>query len=71
MELSDAQQYIGDKLREVIVNEEYPQQHLIIKLENITTYIMECLEIELQDKGYWVEQRRIGWSDDFIVKIEW
>jgi len=71
MELSDAQKYIGDKLRELIVDGNPAQPHLILKLDNITTYIMECLEIELQDKGYWVEQRRIGWSDDFIVKIEW
>jgi hypothetical protein len=37
-----------------------------------TTHLnIEALEIELQEKGYWVEHRRIGGSDDFVIKVEW
>lgn len=32
---------------------------------------IECLTQELQMRGYWVEYRRIGGSDNYVIKIEW
>lgn len=32
---------------------------------------IDCVVQELQMKGYWVEYRRIGGSDNYVIKVEW
>lgn len=59
--------YVGLKIRE------YASEGCTRFTGKVTTTqtSIEALELELQEKGYWVEHRRIGSSDDFIVKVEW